>query len=77
LTPQQLSIEENLHQMTGFTSQIFDTSNRIGLEKDAKEIKGWIIYADKALHSVGFVRMGGLGKSTMAQKMIYTIDLNN
>ncbi|KAJ4702456.1 Disease resistance protein [Melia azedarach] len=53
----------------GYSSQDFDPSEIIGLVKDVEKIKAWIVSGDKELNRVGIVGMGGLGKTTIAQKI--------
>ncbi|XP_031277847.1 disease resistance RPP13-like protein 4 [Pistacia vera] len=77
LTPQYPSIQGDVtYQVSGFTSQEFDPSEIIGLENDIEEIKGWISSNDEELHRVGIVGMGGLGKTTIAQKIFNDIEVS-
>ncbi|TXG69730.1 hypothetical protein EZV62_004665 [Acer yangbiense] len=70
LKPQYPSIQGDTQKiLTRFTSQDFDPSEIIGLESDMENIKGWIFSKNEALHRVGIVGMGGLGKTTIAQKI--------
>ncbi|XP_034895593.1 disease resistance RPP13-like protein 4 isoform X2 [Populus alba] len=77
LTPQLFSIQENVHQVTGFSCQDYDPANKVGLEHDARKIKEWIISKDEVLHRVGIIGMGGLGKSTIAQKLFNDEDVRS
>ncbi|XP_061944562.1 disease resistance RPP13-like protein 4 [Populus nigra] len=77
LTPQLFSIQENVHQVTGFSCQDYDPANKVGLEHDARKIKEWIISKAKVLHRIGMIGMGGLGKSTIAQKLFNDEDVRS
>ncbi|KAK6230418.1 hypothetical protein QUC31_001936 [Theobroma cacao] len=57
-----------------WTSPAFDESSIVGLAEDTQKIIGWILPTKKLLHQVGIVGMGGLGKTTITQK-IYNNDM--
>ncbi|KAF2298796.1 hypothetical protein GH714_027948 [Hevea brasiliensis] len=60
---------DNEHQIVKYTTQDYDPSEIIGLEHDLEKLKGWIFGTTNVLHRVGIVGMGGLGKTTIAQKI--------
>lgn len=69
LTPQHLlSLGDNTYRPKVFTSQDFEPSEVIGLEEDIEKLKRWIFSASGVLQRIGIVGMGGLGKTTIAQK---------
>ncbi|KAM6601913.1 hypothetical protein CsatA_021522 [Cannabis sativa] len=45
------------------------------MEEDVKKIKGWIFDTNEALQQVAIVGMGGLGKTTIAQKIFHDTDV--
>ncbi|KAF4399510.1 hypothetical protein G4B88_022593 [Cannabis sativa] len=58
-----------------FSSQDFNPTEIIGMEEDVKKIKGWIFDTNEALQQVAIVGMGGLGKTTIAQKIFHDTDV--
>jgi len=60
---------DNTAQSMKYTAQDYVPSEIIGLEEDLKRLKGWIGDTKDELLLVGIVGMGGLGKTTFAQKI--------
>ncbi|KAF8406765.1 hypothetical protein HHK36_008857 [Tetracentron sinense] len=50
---------------------VYDHTQVVGLEEDTQKIKDWLFEANHGLLAIGMVGMGGLGKTTTAQKVFY------
>ncbi|KAJ6700351.1 DISEASE RESISTANCE RPP13-LIKE PROTEIN 4 [Salix purpurea] len=60
---------DNTSQVMKYTAQDYVPSEVIGLEEDLEKLKGWIRDTKDKLLRVGIFGMGGLGKTTIAQKL--------
>ncbi|TMW84025.1 hypothetical protein EJD97_000219 [Solanum chilense] len=71
------SMEAHDNLMTRWTSSLYDHTQVVGLEDDTEKIKDWLFEASDGLLAVAFVGMGGLGKTTLAQKVFNERSMEN
>ncbi|KAG8474600.1 hypothetical protein CXB51_031237 [Gossypium anomalum] len=68
-------------QMPRWSSQVYDHTMVVGLEADTKKIKDWLFEAAREgkqeILAIGVVGMGGLGKTTIAQKVFNEKEIDN
>ncbi|KAK6944202.1 NB-ARC [Dillenia turbinata] len=60
-------LDAQKHQMSRWSSPIYDHTQVVGLEADNRKIKDWLFNASNGLLAIGIVGMGGVGKTTTAQ----------
>ncbi|MQM16000.1 hypothetical protein Taro_048949 [Colocasia esculenta] len=65
----QNNTDEISNDVKRWSSPVFDQTQIVGLDGDADKIKGWLFGANDATSVIGIVGMGGLGKTTTAQKV--------
>ncbi|KAF6174248.1 hypothetical protein GIB67_033780 [Kingdonia uniflora] len=64
------------NQMPRWSSPVYDHTQVVGLEEDTQKLKDWLFSADHyGRHAIGIVGMGGLGKTTTAQKVFNDVQV--
>ncbi|PON71485.1 Spastin [Parasponia andersonii] len=56
-------------QIPRWSTPVYDHTQVVGLEGDTRKLKEWLLESDKEILAIGVVGMGGLGKTTIAQKV--------
>lgn len=64
-------------QMSRWSCPVYDHTLVVGLEGDTRKIKDWLFEAEEGILAIGVVGMGGLGKTTIAQKVFNDREIEN
>ncbi|KAL9464539.1 hypothetical protein AB3S75_002195 [Citrus x aurantiifolia] len=64
-------------QMSRWSCPVYDHTLVVGLEGDTRKIKDWVFEAEEGILAIGVVGMGGLGKTTIAQKVFNDREIEN
>ncbi|KAJ4964625.1 hypothetical protein NE237_016474 [Protea cynaroides] len=65
------------HKMSRWSSRVYDHTQVVGLEADAQKLKDRLFEANNGLFAIRIVGMGGLGKTTSAQKVFNNSEVDN
>ncbi|XP_043714230.1 disease resistance RPP13-like protein 4 [Telopea speciosissima] len=77
ILPPTGSAEAYSHEMSRWSSPVYDHTQVVGLEADTQKLKEWLFEANSGLLAIGIVGMGGLGKTTTAQKVFNDREVEN
>lgn len=59
-----------------WSSEVYDHTQVVGLENDTRKIKDWLFEGGLGISSIGFVGMGGLGKTTLAHTVFHEKEID-
>ncbi|EXC35428.1 Disease resistance RPP13-like protein 4 [Morus notabilis] len=73
----QPGVDPHNDQIPRWSSPVYDHTQVVGLEGDTRKLKDWLLEADSDILAIGVVGMGGLGKTTIAQKVFNERDMED